>query len=252
MDRNSRHSLIKRLQTSLPRGAPFDVATLGKLGISAKAAAHYAKEGWIERIGQGVYAFPADPLDSFGMVQLLQTRVEGLHIGGRSALALHGVGHNLRHQETLTLWGDERFTLPAWFTTRQPGRYVSATLFEWPDSKLAATTITTPPGAPKGLRVSVPERAALELFYETGTNESLEEAKMVFEGMRNFRPELAGRLLSCCTSVKAVRLFLTWARETELVDVNQLRERYSLRVGSSRRWISRLRDGTVLTLRPYG
>src|SRR3546814_3840522 len=66
------------------------------------------------------------------------------------------------------------------------------------------------------------------------------------------RKDLLGQLLSCCTSVKAVRLFLTWARETSLVDVDALLERYPVRTGSNTRWLSRLDDGTLLSLRPHG
>ena len=62
MERSHRHSLIKRLQLGLHRGTPFDVATLERLGISAKAASYYAKEGWLVRLGHGVYAFPGDQL----------------------------------------------------------------------------------------------------------------------------------------------------------------------------------------------
>src|SRR3546814_17577209 len=70
-------------------------------------------------------------------------------------------------------------------------------------------------------------RAILELLYEAGVKQSLEEARNIFDGLRSPRKDLLGQLLSCCTSVKAVRLFLTWARETSLVDVDALLERRS-------------------------
>ena len=74
----------------------------------------------------------------------------------------------------------------------------------------------------------------------------------LFDGLRSPRKELLGQLLSCCTSVKTVRLFLTWARETQVVDVNDLLERHPLRTGSEKRWMSRLADGTLLSLNPHG
>ena len=83
-----------------------------------------------------------------------------------------------------------------------------------------------PPGLPEDLRVAAPERAVLELLYEAGVKQSLEEARNLFDGLRSPRKDLLGQLLSCCTSVKAVRLFLTWARETSLVDVDALLEQY--------------------------
>ncbi len=250
--RNSRHSLIKQLQTSLLRGAPFDLRTLARLGVSAKLAAHYAATGWLVRLAQGVYAFPGDQLDAHATIKFLQTYVAGLHVAGKSALALQGVRHNLATREQWVLWGDVRFALPTWFTTRFPARYVSARLFDWQDQELAAKSLTTPPGVTEGLRVSVPERALLELLYDVGTRQGLEEARNLFEGLTNPRKEMLGRLLACCTSVKTVRLFLTWARETKVVDVDALQRHYTLPVGSDKRWMTRLKDGTLLSLKPYG
>lgn len=253
MRRTLRHSLIKELQTRFPRGAPIHVSALEAAGISPKLSARYAKSGWLLRLAHGVYAFPADELTTHGMVKMLQQQVSGLHVGGKSALALQGVRHNLPARDTLVLWGDARFSLPPWFTSRQPARYAYARLFDWPDRQLADSTLTTPPGVTVGLRVAVPERATLELLYDVGSHQGIEEARNIFEGLRNLRKEVVGRLLGCCTSVKAVRLFLTWARETNLLDVDLLREHFTLRVGASdKRWIGRLPDGTLLTLKPYG
>ena len=231
---------------------PFDLAALARQGVSANLAAHYAEVGWLVRLGQGVYAFPADELSAHAAIKFLQTRVAGLHVAGKSALALQGVRHNLASREQLVLWGDVRFALPAWFTSRFPARYVSARLFDWPDQSLAAKSLTMPPGVTEGLRVSVPERAVLELLYDVGTHQGLEEARNLFEGLSNPRKEMLGRLLVCCTSVKTVRLLLTWARQTKLVDVEALQQQYTLPVGSDKRWMTRMKDGTLLSLKPHG
>ena len=178
----------------------------------------------------------------------------GLHLGGRTALALQGVRHNVGGRQRLVLWGDERFALPAWFTARHPARYACARLFDWPaaEAALRESTLTVPAGTDGGPLVATPERASLEMLYDVGTHQGLEEARNLFDGVRNVRTAVAGRLLACCTSVKAVRLFLTWAGETGLVDVEALRREFRPPVGSDRRWMSRLKDGTLLTLRPYG
>ena len=252
MSTHLRHQIIKRLQAELPRGAPFDLAMLKTFGVSPKLAARYAQSGWLVRLGHGVYAYPNDNFDASGALWFLQERVAGLHIGGKSALALQGVRHNLASKETLVLWGEARFALPAWFTTRFPARYVNARLFDWPDDDLAIKTLHTPPGQPAGLRVAVPERAVLELLYDTGTRESLEESRNLFDGLRSPRKDILGRLLACCTSVKTVRLFLTWARETGVIDVDELLKQYLVRSGSAKRWMSRLDDGTLLSLNRYG
>lgn len=252
MDRTPRHSLIKNLQITLPRGTPFDLTALERIGVSAQLAAHYAESGWLDRLGQGVYAFTGDTLSGPGTIKFLQTRVAGMHVASTSALTLQGVRHNLAAREALVLWGDARFVLPAWFTSRFPSRYVSAKLFNALDGRLARKSLTTPPGVTEGLRVSVPERAVLEMLYEVGTHQGLEEARNLFDGLRNLRTDVLGELLQCCTSVKTVRLFLTWARETNVVDVQALQQQYTLPVGGDKRWITRMKDGRLLSLKPHG
>lgn len=238
----------------MPRGEPFDLDGLKALGISAVLAAKYVESGWLVRLGQGVYAFAGDDWSAHGGIKLLQHRVPGLHLAGKSALALQGVRHNLAQRETLVLWGYARpYTLPTWFTTRFPARYVGAQLFDWSQQVgLDAKTVHTPPGATEGLVVSVPERAVLELLHDVGTKQSVEEAMALFESLRSPRVAVMGQLLSCCTSVKTVRLFLAWARETELLDVDALLSMYSIPVGSSSRWVTRLKDGNLMSLSPHG
>jgi len=252
MERKLRSSPIRRLLHGVSRGTPLDLADLAEYGVDAKAASAYARDGWLVRVGHGVYALPGEEVTSLSAARLLQRRVSGLHVGGKSALALHGVRHNIAVRETLVLWSDHRFSLPRWFTIRFRARAVARALFDRFDPRLAGRTLSTPPGVLDGLHVSSPERAALEMLYEVGTHESLDEARGVFEGLRNLRTDVAGGLLAACTSVKAVRLFLTWSRETRLVDVDALRERFDLRVGSASRWVNRLPDGTLLLLKPYG
>lgn len=252
MSGNLRHHLIKRLQAELPRGAPFDLDTLESYGVSPQLAARYVDSGWLARLAHGVYAYPNDDFNLDGALRFLQERVSGLHIGGKSALALQGVRHNLTYRETLVLWGDVRFTLPDWFTHRFPARYVNARLFDRLDEVLLEETLHIPPGQAEGMWAAVPERAILELLYEAGRRESLEESRNLFDGLRPPRKDVLGHLLAACTSIKTVRLFLAWARETGIVDVDALLGHYPIRTGSDKRWMSRLDDGTLLSLNPHG
>jgi hypothetical protein len=249
MKRTARHSLIKQLYASIPHGVPFDVETLADLKISAKLASQYVKSGWLVRLGHGVYAYPSDKLDAPACLLLLQQKSPGLHVGGKSALALHGVRHNLAFRETWILWGERRFLLPDWFTSRFRARFVHTRLFKWKPASLNAETISNPAGALENLKVSVPERAVLELLSEVGTHQDLEEARNLFDGLRNLRIDVLGRLLASCTSVKTVRLFLTWARETGVVDIDRLLKSHKIKTGSKSRWITRMKDGTLLTLK---
>lgn len=248
----SRRGIIKALQTALPRGQPIDLNCLQKHGVSPQLAAYYVQSGWLERLANGVYAWPDDELSLGSTLQFLRRRMPGLHIGGKSALTLHGVRHNIVSGSTQVLWGNRRHDLPDWFTERFPSRYVYARLFAWQNEELARATLTVPPGVDDGMLASVQERAILELLYEVGVDQDLDEARNIFQLLRYPRVRILGELLSVCASVKVVRLFLTWARETQVVDVDRLLNDYPVRVGSASRWIRELDDGTVLNLKPYG
>lgn len=248
----SRHDLIKGLQTSLPPGMPFDLDTLQQHGVSPQLAAKYVNSGWLVRLGHGVYAFAGDSLELHPTLCFLQTRIRGLHVAGKSALAMQGVRHNLMFRDSTTLWGEQRFSLPDWLTTRFPAHYVSATLFNWPDASWPEKTLTTPPGVVNSLRVSVPERALLEMLYEVGTHQGIEEAYNVFSGVRNLRLNTLGPLLEACTSIKTTRLLLTWGQETGAINLDLLLQQYRIPTGSKKRWIRHLDDGSLLSLKPHG
>ncbi len=61
------------------------------------------------------------------------------------------------------------------------------------------------------IQVSTRERAILELLYLIPNQQSYEETKQLFEGLRTLRSELLQRLLKRCQSIKVKRLFLHFA-----------------------------------------
>ncbi len=242
-----RYSLIKRLQTAFPHGVPFDRLGLTKLGVSSSLANHYSKSGWLERLGRGVFMFPKDNLHRDDCLKFLAHRVTGLHVGGKTALAWRGVRHNLSAHEPLSLWGDQRASLPAWYRKRFPARYTARNPFS---SKLPKNFGLQPlPETPQGVPVSVPERALLELLCEVGVHQGIEEARNIMEGARSLRPEVLATLLKNCRRVKVVRLCVLWSEELNLPWATAARKAAGNRLGNGR-WTARLKDGTLLILKP--
>ena len=82
-----RPKLNYQLQTTFPRGTPFDHQDLTKLGISSALAHHYSKSGWLVRLGRGVFMFPNDTLRQEDCLKFLARRVPGFHAGGKTALS---------------------------------------------------------------------------------------------------------------------------------------------------------------------
>lgn len=96
--------------------------------------------------------------------------------------------------------------------------------------------------------VSVPERALLELFCDTGKLQSLEETMNLTENVRHLRPDVLATLLAHVTRVKVVRLAKSLAENLNLSWIDIARE-HNERLGSSSRWIAVTRDKKVLSLK---
>ena len=240
-------NLIKRLESTDPRGAPLDSATLRRRGVSAALAHHYAKSGWLHRLGRGVFMFAGDQLKRDPTIRFLERTRPGLHVAAKTALAWHGFRQNVAHQETIFLWGRREHAPPRWFIERFPARFSSARLF---DDELPQDFGLAPlPGAPDGPTVSSPERALLEMLSEVGVHQSIGEARGIMESLRQLRAHQLVLLLHHCRMIKAIRLCASWAEEFGLAWASKAQEAVGGRRGTSR-WVRRFRDGQTLILKP--
>jgi len=198
------------------------------------------------RLGRGVFMFPNDTLRQDDCLRFLSSRVQGFHVGGKTALAWRGIRHNLPVREPLSLWGQRKTKLPDWFQKLFPAGYTARNPF----SKLPKNFGLQPlPETPSGALVSVPERALLEMLSEVGVHQGIEEARNIMEGARGLRPEVLATLLKKCRRVKVVRLCLQWAEELNLPWASAAKEAVGNRLGKSR-WTAKLKDGTTLVLKP--
>ena len=236
---------LKILQTGLPRGSPIDIESARSVGVSSALAWHYLQSGWLLRLERGVFMFPNDELQRDPCLKFLTKRIPGLHVGGKTALAWRGFRHNLSSREHLVVWGDVRRSLPDWFASRFPCRYVSKNLFS--KDLPPAFGLQSLPENPDGPLVSVPERALLEMLTEVGVKQGLEEARNIMETVRSLRLEVLTTLLEHCPQVKVRRLCIQWAEELNLGWATLARKSCKLGKG---RWSTRLKDGTTLTLKP--
>ncbi len=227
-------------------GTPFTSQDLAAMGISADLAVHYARSGWLVRLARGIYRRPGEDIQLHPSLRLLEHGIEGLHVGGKTALGWYGLRQYLAQQEMLHLRGTRAAKLPDWFLGRFPAEYHSQRLFhERPDSLLDVTAFENRADGP---RVSAPERAMLELLSEVGIRQPLQEARELMESAYSLRADHLSRLLRSCTSVKTVRLCLHLGRELSLPWVQKLNPA-ELPTGSKRPWVSRSNEG-LLVLKP--
>jgi Transcriptional regulator, AbiEi antitoxin, Type IV TA system/Transcriptional regulator, AbiEi antitoxin N-terminal domain len=227
-------------------GSPLTSQDLAALGISADLAVHYVRAGWLVRLARGVFSLANDTLALHPSLILLEHRIDGLHVGGKSALDWYGVRQYPSQQPLLHLVGWAAAGLPGWFTERFPADYHRKRLFdELPDALLHAGPFEQRSSAP---RVSAPERALLEMLSDVGVRQPLVEARELAESSYNLRAEVLRELLQHCTSVKTVRLCLQFGRELSLPWAAKL-DTAELPTGSDRAWVSRSTGG-LLVLNP--
>lgn len=172
--------------------------------------------------------------------------MDGLHVGGKSALDWYGIRHYLSQQPTLQLYGWTAARLPDWFVSHFPAEYHRKRLFdEQPNTLLHVVAFEQRSDAPQ---VSAPERALLEVLSEVGVRQPLQEARELAESTYSLRADVLSELLRRCTSVKTVRLCLKLGRELSLPWAAKL-DPGQLPTGSGRPWVSRSSDG-LLVLKP--
>jgi len=237
---------LNNLYSQTAPGAPLTSEDLAALGISADLAVHYVRAGWLVRLARGVLSRPNDTLALHPSLVLLQRRIDGLHVGGKSALDWYGIRQYLSQQPLLHLYGWAGGRLPDWFTERFPAEYHRKRLFdEQPEILLHAGPFEQRSGAPK---VSSPERALLEMLSDVGVRQHLQEARELAESSYSLRADVLRELLQRCTSVKTVRLCLQFGRELSLPWAAKL-DPAQLPTGSDRAWVSRSAEG-LLVLKP--
>lgn len=242
----TKRNLLNRLYTRLAPGAPLAPEDLAALGISADLAVHYVRAGWLTRLARGVFCRPNDPPTLHPSLLLLQRKLEGLHVGGKSALDWYGLRQYVSQQPVLQLYGWTAGRLPAWFTERFPAEYHRKRLFdESPEALLNVGPFEQRSGAPQ---VSAPERALLELLSEVGVRQTLQEARELVESTYSLRADVLRELLQRCTSIKTVRLCLQLGREGSSPWMSKL-DPDTLPTGSDRPWVSRSAEG-LLVLKP--
>jgi hypothetical protein len=234
---------LNTLYRKLRPGSPVTSEELVALGVSADLAVHYVRSGWLKRLARGVLTRPDAPLDLHASLRLLETRIQGLHVGGKSALDWHGVRHNLARESRLQLYGWASGPLPAWFTGHFPSEYRRQRLFaEKPGALLRVSHFQRQTMGPL---ISEPERAVLELLSDVGVRQPLQETRDLLEAMPSLRAAVLQELLGRCKQVKTVRLCLTLGRELGLPWAAKLDPK-KLPTGSRQRWVGRSKEGLLV------
>ncbi len=184
----------------------------GKLWHIPKLAKYYIKSGWLEPVGRSAYKKPGDAIEWQGALSSIQKQTEpNVHVGGLSALSLHGFSHYSRlRNEALHLFTPLQTKLPKWFLDYDWGLKIDHHLTSFLSNNAG---VKEQESNQFKINVSSPERAIMECLYLAPKHMDLVECYHLFEGLVNLKPRLLTELLINCNSVKVKRLFLYMAEK---------------------------------------
>jgi hypothetical protein len=220
---------INQLISTWNRGTVYTQFYLSSIGYNHDLVKGYKRSGWLQTIGTGAYVLPNDRVDIFGGLFALQRQLHlSVHIGSRTALELKGYAHYARtNATTLFILSKAGCQLPKWFMNHDWGVnfYFKTTNLI---SQEIENSLTKYEHKDFEIKISSPERAALEMLYLVPKNQGFDEASHIMENLTTLRPELVQKLLESCNSIKAKRLFLylsekhnhDWFAQLDLSKVN--------------------------------
>jgi hypothetical protein len=208
---------INQLQRALPEGLLVDTPWLDAHGYRRQWREKYVAHGWLEGVTRGVYRRPGPTTESAlawqrVVVSLQMLLAVPVHVGGRTALELAGLGHyaHMNGPRDVHLYAAQ--SLPGWLG-RLPA---DARFVEHRRDKLFAAETRLLTALSWGhwgwtLDVSTEERALCELLDQVPDGESFHQADVLMESASTLSPRRVQALLEACKSVKVKRLFLWFA-----------------------------------------
>ncbi len=211
---NETKSKINRLISQWPRGTPATASHLNTEGFSHDLLTKYKKSGWVQSFGRGAYILYGDKVEWPGALYALQTqRGLNVHPGGKTALELKGYAHYLTpNKREIFLYGTQGLVLPTWFRGDRLGvkiALIRTNLFpvagELGFSEFKEKDFI--------LKISAPERAAMEMLHLVPGKVGFDEAFLIMENLATLRSEMVQRLLVMCRSIKVRRLFMFMAEK---------------------------------------
>ena len=212
----------KEVSRLVPEGSLVTRTWLLAHDLSNHAIDNMVKSQQLETVKNGVYKREGSQVEWGDVVYFLQSRcASDLTIGGISALELQKLSQylSIANRRVLNFYGTD--TLPVWVNTvvdntrfqkhslgdllgraatedftAQLNQYTKK--IDWNDTK-------------EGLRVSIPERAILEVLNEVPGKISFEHADELMQGLNTLSPRSLQKLLEICKNVKVRRLFFWFA-----------------------------------------
>ena len=214
---------LKTLLNKWPQGSIATSQWLRSLGISRQLIQSYIKAGWIKALGPGAYQRADLKITWYHALMGLQKQNQlPVHVGGPTAIFLHGVSHYLKlsGKDSVFLFSPPGVSLPKWFYRYPWKQSIKHIKTSFIPPKLAISSFDY---QNTKIRISSLERAIMECIYISPKKFEILECYQILEGLRLLRPSVLQKVLINCHSIKVKRLFLYMAEKGRLVVLKQLK-----------------------------
>ncbi len=219
---------LQFLMSSFPKGLVLTTKLLATNSFSMQLLSQYKDSHWLDSLGGGAYQRRGENVDWKGALAAMQEQLGlSVHCGGRTALVLQGYGHFTElGSHPVYLFGSPGLKLPRWFEKHDWGVPIVYKMTKLCPVEISESFVDFPVGE-YSIRVSSPERAAMEMLYHVPARQGFNEAERIMESLLTLQPPLVQKLLEACTSIKVKRLFLYMAESGHLpcleeIDVSRI------------------------------
>lgn len=209
-------SATQRLLLDLKPGEVITSPHLQSMGISDRLA-HYLKQtGALSSLGVGAYVRGQDEPHFTSALQALIKQLNfPIHVGGRTALSIHGVSQYLSmgDGQAVFLFCSRKLKLPLWFNKREWEVKPALVQTQFLNAELLQGTVSSKEVNGFSIHTSIRERAILEAIFLIGKSHRFEEIDEIFESLVTLDAAKVQVLLEYCLSIRVNRIFLFMAHK---------------------------------------
>ena len=202
---------ISNLFHHFPANVVLSSDLLSEKGYSPQLMQKYVSSGWVKRVGDGAYRRSHEKVLFQGALWPLQQK-HYLIVCGKSALELQGHEHYLTFgKRVIQLSYTPNYTPPKWLKSYDfdvQFQFIRST--EQPNDLINNVMIEN-----ISVKVSCLELAALEACQAIPKINTFDAIASIFEGLTTLRMDVVQNLLQTYHSIKAKRLFLYFATQSD-------------------------------------
>ncbi len=191
-------------------------------GIGQREAFSYFENGYLEKIGPGVFKRKGDGLSPYGLVRFIQEELNlKVHLAGRSALESHGHSHylSLGDKKLVHLLSYEIKSIPKWLMSLDKEFKIA---FKKSSLLSYENFLTEVENDGFAVKASCRELAILEFIENLDLSNGLETAQNYTESLVTLRKDVLQKVLEESKSVKVKRVFLYLAEKVNLPSFKDL------------------------------